>query len=200
MLVPCSRPGAVGVFRRRVRYIILAADLFTTAHQRERVTGPVSRPSWHQLLAPLPADAVPQRGPVASPEVLAGPDGRAIAGWEQLTLNLSAGAIGLRTILVVLDAGGTPISANDGILSRLDPSGRPAAEWDGPPRSSIRKVSAGALRPTAASAAPAGTRRPWWSGRDEEPQWEWIRLQPSENDVAALRLLVAEMVRRGVAR
>ncbi len=31
----------------------------------------------------------------------------------------------------VLDASGTPISANDGILYRLDPSGGPAAEWDG---------------------------------------------------------------------
>ena len=160
------------------------------------MTGRGSGPTWHQLLAPLPADAVPQRGPVASPEVLAGPNGWAIAGWEQLTLNLSAGAVGLRNILVVLDASGTPISANDGILYRLDSSGAPAAEWDGP--GVIHQESVGGRFETDGSFR--GTR--WHShamvsGRDEEPQWESTRLEPSETDVAALRILVAEMMRRG---
>ncbi len=158
---------------------------------------PVSRPTWHQLLAPLPADAIPQRGPVASPEVLAGPNGWAIAGWEQLTLNLSAGAVGLRTILVVLDAGGTPISANDAVFYRLDPSGAPAAEWDGP--ALLHQDSIGGR--FESDGRFGGTR--WQSqaavsSPDEEPKWEFTRLAPTEEDLAALRLLVAEMVHASV--
>jgi hypothetical protein len=46
---------------------------------------------WHALFAALPADVVPLRKPVASPEILARPEGAAIAGWEQLMVHISAG-------------------------------------------------------------------------------------------------------------
>jgi len=48
-----------------------------TAHDDH---SPNSRPPWHALLAPLPADAVPRRQPVASPGILATPAGAALAG------------------------------------------------------------------------------------------------------------------------
>lgn len=160
------------------------------------MTSPLSRPPWHHLLAPLPPDSMPQRRPVAPPEVLAGPDGWAIAGWEQLVLCLSAGTFGLRTVLVVLDASGTPISASDGILHSMDPSGAPALDGDGP--ALIHQDSIGGRFETDGSFG--GTR--WHteavvSGRDEEPRWESTRMEPSADDVAALRLLVAEIMRRG---
>src|SRR5215212_6880350 len=91
------------------------------------------RPAWHALLGPIPTDAVPRRQPIASAEVLAGPTGWAVAGWEQLVLHLSAGADGLRTILVVLDGDGTLLSASDAVLYRTGPGGgRPSDDRDGP--------------------------------------------------------------------
>jgi hypothetical protein len=75
-------------------------------------------PAWHALLAPLPVDVTPRRRFVASPEVLATPAGAAIAGWEQLSIDLSAGAAGLRHVLVVLDGTGQPINASDAVLYR----------------------------------------------------------------------------------
>ncbi|MGE3889018.1 MAG: hypothetical protein AB7H81_21520, partial [Vicinamibacterales bacterium] len=75
---------------------------------------------WHVLLAPLPADAVVKRQPIGSPEILASPEGAAIAGWESLTVEMSAGARGLRHVMVTLDASGRPISAADTVLYRDD--------------------------------------------------------------------------------
>src|SRR5205085_655891 len=67
-------------------------------------------------LAPLPADALPRRQPIAAPEVLARPEAAAIADWQQLVVELSAGSAGLRILLVVLDGSGRPISASDAVL------------------------------------------------------------------------------------
>jgi hypothetical protein len=75
---------------------------------------------WYALLAPIPAEVIPKRQPVASPEILASPYGAAIAGWEQLTVELSADAAGLRHVLVVLDATGQPISISDTVLYRSE--------------------------------------------------------------------------------
>src|SRR5262245_51127259 len=86
------------------------------AHRR----WPTPTRPWHALLAPLPPDEIPRRQPVASPEILARPEGAAIAGWEQLTVDLSAGAAGLRVAMVVLDASGRPISASDAVLYSVE--------------------------------------------------------------------------------
>ena len=66
------------------------------------------KPAWHALFAPLPAHAVVKRKPVGS--------GEAIAGWQSLTVELSAGPAGLRHVMVTLDASGTPISAGDWVM------------------------------------------------------------------------------------
>jgi hypothetical protein len=73
--------------------------------------------NWHALLAPLPAEAVVQRRPVVSPELANSVDVSAIAGWEQLTVEMSAAADGLRHLMVVLDPTGQPISAGDHVLT-----------------------------------------------------------------------------------
>jgi hypothetical protein len=158
-----------------------------------------SRPAWHALLAPLPADAMPRRQPVAPPEVLAGPNGWAIAGWEQLTLDLSAGANGLRHVLVVLDAGGVLLSANDTVLLRTGPNDTPPpADCDSP--AEIRHESIGGRFEPDGSFR--GTR--WLSvafdpGGADELEWESTPSEPSADDVAALRVLVAEVMRRSPA-
>jgi hypothetical protein len=73
-------------------------------------------PAWLALLAPLPDDAMIERKPVASAEQLASGTASAIAGWESITLNLSDPPLGLRHVLLTLDADGTLISGGDGVL------------------------------------------------------------------------------------
>ena len=57
-------------------------------------------PTWLALFAPLPADAVVARKPVASPELAASGKVDAIAGWDSITVNLSDVATGMRHVMV----------------------------------------------------------------------------------------------------
>jgi hypothetical protein len=150
--------------------------------------------SWHTLLGPLPPDAIPQRKPVASPEVLAKPEGAAIAGWENLLLYLSAGAAGLRVLQVLLDADGRALSASDHVLFRAEAA-------DGVAPAEMRQESIGGR------FEDDGTfRGTYWhvSGPepvdDEEPKWEMVPREPTPEEIAALRELVAELLRRQPGR
>ena len=79
---------------------------------------------WLKFLGPLPADVEPIRKPVAPPGSTAAAPESPIAGWENVTLDLSAPDHGLRVILVTLDATGTAISASDHVLlSKTDAAG-----------------------------------------------------------------------------
>jgi len=157
-------------------------------------------PPWHALLAPLPADAVPRRKPVAPPEVLATPEGAAIAGWEQLTIELSAGAAGLRHVLVVLDAAGQPISACDWVLYRSEVPKRVDA---GDAASPIEYEIEVCHESVGGRIEPDGTFRGtrWRSvgiepvGADE-PQLESTPSEPSAADAESIKGLVAEVMRR----
>lgn len=142
---------------------------------------------WHALLGPLPPDAIPRRQPVASPEVLATAEGAAIAGWEQLLVDLSAGSAGVRIVLVVLDATGRPISASDHVVFRSVAGA--IVE--------MRQESVGGRFEPDGSFR--GTR--WLiTGPEpadgEEPQWNSLPMPPSAEDVEGLAALVAEVVRR----
>jgi hypothetical protein len=155
-----------------------------------------ARPLWHALLGPLPPRAVPTRQPVASAEVLAGPTGWAVAGWEQLVLHLSAGDAGLRTVLVVLDADGALLSASDAVLYRTAVTeGAFPANSDA--SATILQLSVGGRFEDDGSFH--GTR--WHSvaverAGDEEPEWESTPSEPSPDDVDGLRAVVAELIRR----
>ena len=155
-----------------------------------RDSNPLTAPDWHSLLGPLPSDLVPQRQPVASAEVLASPTGAAIAGWEQLVLNLSAGSAGRRTILVVLDGSGTLLSASDAVLYHTDSNHAAGA-------GAVIQLSIGGRFEEDGSFH--GTR--WHSvaverAGAEEPEWESTPSQPSEDDVEGLRKVVTELMRR----
>jgi hypothetical protein len=134
---------------------------------------------------------VPQRKPVGSPEVLATPDGAAIAGWEQLTIELPAGATGLRHVMVVLDADGQPISAGDTVLYRAE-----VRTPEGATRVECRQESLGGrLEPDGTFR---GTR---WQAvgvetDDAEPPLEMTRSEPTVAEVLALKALVADVVSR----
>jgi len=88
---------------------------------------PTSNHPWHALFAPLPPDAVPRRAPIASPGILASPEGAAVAGWENITLDLSAGCDGLRVVMVTVDAAGQPLSASDHVMFRSEIGSGPDA-------------------------------------------------------------------------
>jgi hypothetical protein len=148
------------------------------------------RAAWNELLAPLPADAVPVRQPVAPPEVLARPEGAAVAGWEQLVVHLSDPCHGLRTVLVLIDAAGTVLSASDGVFSYID----------GEPRHVHHETLGGRFE---ADGEFRGTH--WLSvgldpGEDEPAQLESTPSAPTVEQIAGLRVLVAEMLRRAPPR
>jgi hypothetical protein len=145
---------------------------------------------WHALLAPVPHDAVPTRKAVGSPEVLASPEGASIAGWEQVTLQLSAGRAGLRSLLVVLDATARPIAASDHVLF-WSPGDGPFAP------AQVRQESIGGR--LEADGSFTGT---CWlvtgpePEDDEPPQWDSAHRPPSTTEIAALLRLVTELLAR----
>jgi hypothetical protein len=157
---------------------------------------PELRPAWHALLSPLPADAVVRQGPVASPEVLATSEGAAIAGWEQLTVELSAGMSGLRLVLVVLDAAGRLLSASDTVLYRRD-----TRETPGRDEVEVRQESLGGR------FEPDGTfRGTRWasvgveSAARDAPAPESTPSAPTADDIARIKALVADVLARRPAR
>jgi hypothetical protein len=123
--------------------------------------------------------------------VLALPHGSAIAGWESVTLQLSAGAAGMRHLLVVVDETGRPISAGDHAYFRETSAADPAAP------ATIRQESIGGR--LEADGRFLGT---CWlvTGpeplADEPPQWEMTPRPPTEAETAALRSLVTDLMRR----
>ena len=71
---------------------------------------------WLSLLVPLPADAKPERKPVASAEQLAQGTAGPIAGWQSVTVNLSEPADGLRHVQVTLDEQGRLLAGGDHVM------------------------------------------------------------------------------------
>lgn len=144
---------------------------------------------WHALLAPLPADAIVKRRPVLPPEIAAKPESAAIAGWEQLTVELADERRGMRHLLVVLDAQGRAISASDMVMYRAELGGEVVF---------FQETVGGRLEEDGSFR---GTR---WrtlgldSPRDEEAKLEASPSPPTDAEAQALRALVAEIVKRSI--
>jgi hypothetical protein len=141
----------------------------------------VAPPSWLALFAPLPEDAVLTRAPVG--------DGAAIAGWETLSIHLSAGEDGLRHVMVVVDGAGRPLAAQDWVMVRT-PDGAGGV-------TSVHENVGGRLEPDGGFL---GTR--WRSvafeapGRDESEPRGSVPSSPSPEDIAAVHALVQEVLAR----
>ena len=146
--------------------------------------------SWHALLAPLPDDAAPTRKPVGTPDVLASPEGAAIAGWEELTLHLAAGQAGLRIVLVVLDASARPVAASDHVLF-WSPGGRPSD-----PRQIRQESIGGRVGPDGSFSGTCWLTTGPEPENDDPPQWESTSRQPTAAEAAALLALVTELIAR----
>jgi hypothetical protein len=138
------------------------------------------------LFAPLPEDAVVRRAPVLPAELAGNPGSEAIAGWESITVELSAGAAGLRHAMVTLDASGTPVSAGDWVLY-----------CSGKPVEYVHENVGGRIQPDGTFL---GTR--WRSvavevpGSEELETKETVRSEPSAEDIAGLMRLVRELLGR----
>ena len=130
---------------------------------------------WHALFAPLPQEARVKRKPVA-----------AIAGWESLTIELSAGPAGMRHVMVTLDAHGTPISAGDWVVFR-------SQSKDG--TTYVHENVGGRLEPDGRFS---GTR--WRSvvferaGSDEAEIREATHVPPTPQDIEAIQALVLDVL------
>lgn len=142
------------------------------------------------MFAPLPGDAVVRRAPVLSAGLADKPQSAAIAGWESITVELSAGAAGLRHAMVTLDASGTPVSAGDWVLY-----------CSGKPVKYVHENVGGRIQPDGTFL---GTR--WRSvalevpGSEEPETKETVRSEPSAEDVAALMRLVRELLSRAAEK
>lgn len=108
-------------------------------------------------------------------------------GWEQLTVELSAGAAGLRHLLVVLERG-EPISAGDWVLYS-----------SGSPLEYLHENIGGRIQPDGSFL---GTR--WRSlsvevpGQEEPEPRHNERAEPTPDDIRSLMALVREILRRAV--
>jgi hypothetical protein len=137
---------------------------------------------------------VPRRQPIAAPEVLARPEAAAIADWQQLVVELSAGSAGLRILLIVLDGSGRPISASDAVLRT-----ETVSDLGDNASIGVRHVHENIGGRLEADGTFRGTR--WRTvsvdtdGGDREIQ-QSTPSEPSSADVERLKELVNEIVRR----
>lgn len=149
-------------------------------------------PPWLKLLAPLPPEVVPERKPVASAEQLANGTAGPIADWQSLTVYLS-GPEGSRNILITIDGSHKLLSAGDHVLFVRDPvmrDGITVAIYD---HDSVggRYADDGLFRGTRWQ-----TRTEQVVDSDDEGKTTSAPSAPSEDDIASLNRLVADVMRR----
>jgi hypothetical protein len=149
---------------------------------------------WHALLAPLPQSVVPRVSPLVPADSPPSASPSPIAGWESLVLELSAEAAGVRIVQVLLDADGRLLSASDHVLFRFPPTIHDAG---GEPAVLMRQESIGGRFEVNGDFKGTCWLITGPEPVDEEaPQWEMTPREPTPQEVAALRTLVAEIMRR----
>ena len=147
-------------------------------------------PPWLALLSPVPADVVPHQKPVASAEQLASGAAGPIAGWQSISVHLGD-PDGSRHILITLDEHGALLSAGDHVMlvREITPDGMVTIS----DHESVggRYDEAGGFH---------GTR---WAnriecapGEDEGRPTSTQKSSPSEDDIAALNRIVADLISR----
>jgi hypothetical protein len=150
-------------------------------------------PKWLALLAALPDHAIPERKAVASPELIASGKADAIAGWHSIMIHLSAGDAGLRHVQLTVDADGKLLSAGDHVLlERKERRGDLIVTIYDQQSIGGRYADEGSFH---------GTRWATHTEQDnahagEEPEITSTPSEPSHEDIMALNVLVAEVLRR----
>jgi hypothetical protein len=149
-------------------------------------------PAWLALLSPIPDHGVPECKPVASAEQIANGTDGPIAGWSSVTLNLSEPGLGLRHVMVMLDASGTILGASDHVMVGHDVM-RDGVEFTISDHDSIggRYENDGSFRGTRWRTHIEGP-----ADSDEPGQSESTPSAPTEEETAALTRLVADVMAR----
>ena len=155
----------------------------------------MAAPDWLALLSPLPAGAQPQRKLVATPEMVANGTDGPIAGWYNLIVHLSEPEYGLRNVHLTLDVEGTLLAGGDHVMfvRETTPDGMEATLTE---HHSVggRFESDGSFR---------GTH--WISiletkpGEDEGETRSAEHRPPTDEEIAALRVIAAEVMRRAAS-
>ena len=155
----------------------------------------MANPAWLALFAPLPDDAVVERKPVASPELIASGQADPVAGWDSISVNLSDVA-GMRHVLITLDANDLVLSASDMVMFQHEEQrGRTVVTIYDHENVGGRFEEDGSFR---------GTR--WMThteqiGDDQEHAHSTsLPSPPSSADVTSLRAIVAAVLKRAPAR
>jgi hypothetical protein len=144
---------------------------------------------WHALLAPLPDDAVVKRRSVLPPELAAKPESAAVAGWEQLTVELSVPCKGMRHLLVVLNEKGRAISASDHVMYRAK-LGEDVVFF--------QETVGGRLEEDGTFRGTRWRTLGLESAKEEEAKLDPLPSAPSEAEANALKALVAEIMKRSI--
>jgi hypothetical protein len=153
------------------------------------------RPAWHALFAPIPDNAVIERKRVASPQQLAEGSAEAIAGWDSITVNLS-GEHGLRHVLITLDADDTLLAGADTVLfDRTERRGDLEVTIYDHENIGGRFERDGSFRGTYWQ-----TRTEQIGDDDEGAVTQSTPFAPTDDQIAALRRLVADVLHRAPAR
>lgn len=144
----------------------------------------------------MPDDAVVERKPVASPQLIAGGKADAIAGWDSITVYLSDVATGLRHVQITLDANDRLLSASDLVLfQRKEQRGRDEVTIYDQENMGGRFEEDGSFRGTRWV-----THTEQIGDDDEHAQTTSQPSAPSAADVQALRALVDAVLKRAAAR
>jgi len=111
--------------------------------------------------------------------------------WHTLLAPLPAGTFGLRHLLIVLDETGRPIAASDHVLLHWENPADPSGPWLMRQESiGGRLEEDGRFRGTCWTVTGPEPRE------DEPPAWESTPRQPTDEETAALKRLVAGIVMR----
>lgn len=130
-----------------------------------------------------------KRRPVLPPEIAAKPESAAVAGWEQLTVELTVPGKGMRHLLVVLDATGRAISASDMVMYRAA-FGEDAVFF--------QETVGGRLEQDGTFRGTRWRTLGLESAKVEEAQLDSSPSAPTEADAQALQGLVAEIMKRSI--
>ena len=146
------------------------------------------------LLGPLPAEVVPEIKPVASAEQLEKGTAGPIADWQSVTVNLWVPE-GSRNILITIDGSHKLLSAGDHVLFVREPAMRDGVRIAIYDHESVggRYGDDGSFHGTRWQ-----TRTEQVADSDDEGETTSTPSAPSEDDIASLNRLVADVMRRAL--
>jgi hypothetical protein len=129
------------------------------------------------------------------PEVgLPGSAASAIAGWWNLSLELSAGAPGLRILQVLLDAEGRPLAGSDHVLFLRPSAAEGGRAW------MIQENIGGRFEPDGSFQGTCWRVEGPDATDEDPPPWAAAPRPPTAGEAVALRALLDELVRRHSGR